>query len=339
MKNLLIVFIGVLLVTSCEKDELPAIAPPVNQNGETPIDSASNEKLIQKGVLISNEVTMESDYKYQIWFDLGTNEIVSTNLRTDWDLAFDCDMNNNYLYLNSALNASVAITSETDFEKVSSDAGLDYVNEHQSGREDKLAIGDVSNKRNVMIIDRGFDPAGKPLGKWKIQITLVQDGDYYLTTSKLNGENLSSTVISKNPVYNRIAYSFKSQDYLPIEPPKVDYDLCFTQYTHVFDNPPLPYSVNGVLINSTDTEVAEEFDMDFEDITKEHAEALLYSRDLDVIGYDWKSFSLQSNTFTVYSNRNYVVRDASDNLFKIHFIDFYDLNGIKGTPSFELVRL
>ena len=339
MKKYLIVLVGVLLIASCKKDELPAAVAPTNQNNGTPIDSTSSERLIQKGVLISNEVTMESDYKYQIWFDLGTNEIVSTNLRTDWDLAFDCDLNNNYLYLNSALNASVAMTSETDFEKVTSDAGLDYTNEHQSGREDKLAVGDVTNNRNVMVIDRGFDPAGKALGKWKIQITLVQDGDYYLTSSKLNGENLSSTVISKDPTYNRIAYSFKSQDHLPIEPPKTDYDLCFTQYTHIFENPPLSYSVNGVLINSSDTEVAEEFDLDFEDITEERAEALLYSTDLDVIGYDWKSFSLQSNTFTVDSDRNYVIRDASGNLFKMHFVDFYDLNGDKGTPSFKLVRL
>ncbi|MBL4707850.1 MAG: HmuY family protein [Flavobacteriales bacterium] len=335
--TLLIVFIT-FLFTACEKEELPLPAPIANQGG-TPIDTTGGENLIVKGALVTNGVTMESDYRNQIWFDLGTNSIVKTNLRTDWDLAFDCNLNDNILYLNAALNASVAFTNEIDFMLVNSDAGLTYVYEHQSGRSGKLAIGDVSNQRNVFIIDRGFNPKGKALGKWKAQITLVQDGDYYLTCSKLNGDDLTTSILSKKPQYNKIAYSFNTLTELQIEPAKTDYDICFTQYTHVFENPPIPYSVNGAIINSYNTEVAEEFNLDFNAITRSHAEGLFYSYDLDIIGYDWKNFSLQDNIFTVYSNKNYLIKDASGNLFKLHFLDFYDENGVKGTPSFEFLRL
>tara|TARA_R110002072_G_scaffold153430_2_gene303063 strand:- start:521 stop:1549 length:1029 start_codon:yes stop_codon:yes gene_type:complete len=340
LKNIFLLSSILTLFASCQKDELPLLAPNTNQNTNS-IDTTGGENLIVKGEIISKTVHMGSDYATQIWFDLGTNSVIKTNLRTDWDLAFDCGLANNNLYLNSALNASVAFTSETDFNKVNSDAGLTYLFEHQSGRKELLAIGDISNNRSVFIIDRGYDPAGNPIGKWKAQITLVQEGDYFLTCAKLDGSNMQTTIISKKPQYNRVAYSFSSAKEIQIEPEKTDFDIVFTQYTHVFENeiPPLPYSVNGVLINSYKTEVAEEFSKKFNELSKIHAETLFYSRDWDVIGYDWKDFSLQTNTFTIFSDKIYLIKDASGNLFKLRFIDFYDDNGIKGSPAFEFMRL
>jgi len=335
-KLLFLTFLTIALI-SCEKEETPMTAPTSNQN--IPIDTSGGESLIAKGVTVSKTVSMGADYAQQIWFDLGTNSIVKTNLRSDWDLAFDCRIGNYNLYLNSTLGASVAFTNETDFSKVNSDAGLNYAHEHHSGNEALLAIGDVSQQSNVFIINRGVSPSNKTLGKWKVQITLVQDEEFYMTCSKLNGDNLQTAIISKKPQYNRVAYSFASQSELQIEPPKSDYDLVFTQYTHLFENPPMAYSVNGVLINSYNTEVAEEFSVSYENITNSYAQSLFYSRDLDVIGYDWKNFSLNDNTYTIYSNQNYLIKDASGNLFKLHFIDFYDESGIKGSPSFEFERM
>jgi len=338
MKKILLINLLALFLFACKKEET-ALAAPVTNTGTTVTDTTTGEKLIEKGTVFAKAVVMNSDYSNQVWFDLGTNSIVKTNLRTDWDLSFDCGLNDNYLYLNRALNASVALTKSAKFTDVTSDAGLTYIYEHQSGRKEKLAIGDVSNQRNVFIIDRGFTPSGVAIGKWKAQITLVQNGDYFLTYSKLDGTELRSAIISKNPQYNRVAFSFNTHTGVQIEPQKTNYDLVFTQYTHVFENPPQPYSVNGVLLNSHTTEAAEEFNLDFSTITESHAQSLFYSSDLDVIGYSWKSFSLQTNTFTISGNQNFLIKDASGNLFKIHFLDFYDENGVKGTPSFEIVRL
>ena len=337
MKKILVFLQIALGLCACQKEELPLPAFDIPSNGM--IDTVGGEALIEKGVVFRNAVSMESDYKHQLWFDLSTNKVVSSNLRTDWDLAFDCAANENKLYLNAALNASVAITSESDFSKVSSDAGLIYKHEHHSGQADKLAIGDVTNQRNVLIIDRGYSPSGKALGKWKIQISLIQDNQYYFSCSKLNGELLTTAIIAKKPQFNKVAFSFTTLKELQIEPPKTDYDICFTQYTHLFENPPLPYSVNGVVLNSFQTLAAEEFSVSFDKIDRTYAEGLLYSDDLDVIGYDWKSFDLNNNSFTVYSTYNYLIKDASGNIFKLRFLDFYDENGVKGMPSFELVRL
>lgn len=336
MRKIIYYFIIVLLFASCEKEELPLIAPVSN----TPIiDTSGGENLIAKGNITTNSVSMDADYKHQIWFDLGTNSIVKTNLRTDWDLAFDCGLNKNILYLNSALVAKVAFTDTSDFNAVNSDAGLTYTSEHQSGNSETLAIGDITEQRNVFIIDRGFNPSGNPIGKWKVQITLVENQSYYLTCSKLNGDNLTTAVITKDPLYNRVAFSFKTLSVIQIEPLKTDYDLCFTQYTNVFTNPPLAYSVNGVIINPYHTEVAEEFNLEFNAITKSHAETLFYSKDADIIGYDWKEFLFSTQSYTIYQDQNYIIKDASGNLFILHFLDFYDENGVKGTPGFEFVRI
>lgn len=338
MKKILLINLLALFLFACEKEETALVAP-VRNTGTTVTDTITGDKLIERGVVFAKAVVMNADYSNQIWFDLGTNSVVKTNLRTDWDLSFDCGLNDNYVYLNSALVASIAFTNTTLFTNVTTDAGLTYIYEHQSGRTEKLAIGDVTNQRNVFIIDRGFTPSGTAIGKWKAQITLVQGDDYFLTYSKLDGTEQRSAIISKNPQYNRIAFSFNTNTEMLIEPLKTDYDLVFTQYTHVFENPPQPYSVNGVLLNSHNTEAAEEFNLDFPAITESHAQSLFYSSDSDVIGYSWKSFSLQTNTFTISNNQNFLIKDASSNLFKFRFLDFYDENGVKGTPSFEIVRL
>src|SRR5690554_2673367 len=188
MKKLLFLTFLTIALISCEKEEIPMAAPTSNQN--VPIDTSGGESLIAKGVTVSKTVSMGADYAQQIWYDLGTNSIVKTNLRSDWDLAFDCRMGVYKLYLNSASNASVAFTNETDFSKVNSDAGLNYTHEHHSGNEALLAIGDVSQENNVFIIDRGFGPNAQSLGKWKAQITLVQNEEYYLTCSKLDRKSV-----------------------------------------------------------------------------------------------------------------------------------------------------
>jgi|SRR5690554_784803 len=338
MKKLFLFTAIILFMAACEKEEI-ALDSPLGSNSTTPMDTSSGESVIQKGVLISSSVNIGEDYSKQVWFDLGTNAIVKINLRTDWDLAFDCSINHNLLYLNSALGASVAFTNETDFDKVTSDAGLTYTYEHHSGRKDSMAIGEVSNLRNVLILNRGYTPSNDEIGKLKIQITSAENGEYHITYAKLDGSNQQTAVISKSPQYNKVAYSFTTNEVLQIEPPKTDYDLCFTQYTFIYTVPPQAYSVNGALINSYNTEVAKEFQKDFSKITKDDAQNLFYSNIADVIGHHWKDFNLQNDVYQIYTNQNYLIKDAAGNLFKLHFLDFYDENGVKGAPSFEYVRL
>ena len=202
-----------------------------------------------------------------------------------------------------------------------------------------LPVGKVANERRVFIVDRGSSPSGQPLGKWKVQVNSVQQTSYDITYSKLDGSQLQTATLSKDPRYNKIAFSFNTNTTIQIEPAKTEYDMVFTQYTFKFDTPPMNYAVTGVLINPYNTEVAIESNLAFSEIDHHHAQSLFYSTDADVIGYGWKSFDLQANQYAVDSKMVYLLKEASGNLFKLHFLDFYDENGVKGTASFELMRL
>ena len=63
------------------------------------------------------------------------------------------------------------------------------------------------------------------------------------------------------------------------------------------------------------------------------------STDEDVIGYDWKTYSFETSEYTINTNFVYIVQTRSGYFFKLHFIDYYDDQGQRGSPKFELVAL
>ena len=36
-----------------------------------------------------NQIELSNDYRHQVFYDLGSNSIISDNLKTDWDLGFE----------------------------------------------------------------------------------------------------------------------------------------------------------------------------------------------------------------------------------------------------------
>ena len=57
------------------------------------------------------------------------------------------------------------------------------------------------------------------------------------------------------------------------------------------------------------------------------------------IGYDWKKYNFTSQNYTVNSEITYIISDVDNRYFKLHFIDFYNDNGEKGSPKFEIQEL
>ena len=115
----------------------------------------------------------------------------------------------------------------------------------------------------------------------------------------------------------------------------------FSAYTHIFDfnGSPYPYRVSGVLINRKNTYVAEDEFHEFSEIDYELVQndtLFSYSDNLDVIGYNWKTYS---GYFTIVENLNYIIKTNSGFYFKLRFLDFYNSAGIKGCPKFEFQKL
>lgn len=332
MKQLAFILIS-LIFYSCEKKELPI---PKQLRVEV-IDTTSHTV----GPLQTAQVDMNFDYRNQIWFSLGDNKIVLSNLKTTWDICFDARANGSHLMLNGSRAMRIYKTTKTNLSEVTDTVGLGSNGnaDMPSGNLDSTAIGNWAAHNNVYVIDRGYNENGQLIGYYKLKIVSVSASQYTFEYGDIYDVQTFHGIVKKDNEHNFIAFSFSSNSQLSdIEPNKNNFDLCFTSYTHLFLNPLQFYQVTGVLTNSYKTRVARLTDKAFDSIVlKDTARAFYQKR--NVIGYDWKDFDLDKNLFTVNSKICYIINDSKGYYYKFHFLDFYNTSGIKGCPKFEFKRL
>lgn len=318
--RLAVVLFVASFICSCEKEELPVPA-------HTP------------GNVITNSVTMRADYRYQLFFDLGTNTMVSQNNKTDWDLGFESSTSGDKIILNSSKMMFVALTNQSNFNTVLDTIGLTFKWDAISGDLDSTAIGNWKNHNNIYVVDRGLDSQGAHLGFKKISFQSVNSNAYEIRFANLDGSDDVVRSVVKADTYNFMFLSLDNVDVI-VEPEKNNWDLVFTQYTHVFQgNPPIPYLVTGVLINRNNVEILNISDKDFENITIEDINEYTFYSTINQIGYNWKEYVFSTGSYTIFSDKNYIIKSTEGKYYKLHFIDFYDSTGIKGTPTFEFQEL
>jgi len=85
--------------------------------------------------------------------------------------------------------------------------------------------------------------------------------------------------------------------------------------------------------------VAQVFDKDFSAITLDDLSNYSLSLNINTIGYDWKFYDFETSKYTVFVNQNYIIKSTEGKFYKLHFINFYDESGVKGTPVFEFQEL
>lgn len=286
------------------------------------------------GAAQSVSVEMGDDYRNQIFFDLHQQLVVSQNLKTDWDLAFEAGTLGWRVRLNGARGGALAHTGRSDWSAAVGLPGLVWGYDASSGHPDSTAMGDYRADGEVVVIDRGYDAAGNHTGYFKMQVLGVDSLRYRVRFGQLNGSGEHSLDIPKRADLNWVSYSFSQASVVQIEPPSADWDVVFTQYTHVFRDPLQPYLVAGVLLNPTQVSVAEVLHIPFDSLSRQDALALPFQSQEDVIGYDWKVYDFDAGQYEVVPGITYVVRDSLGRIFKLKFVDFYSDLGEKGTPRF-----
>lgn len=313
-------FILLLTLSSCKKEELPV---PKHATGD----------------VITATVNMEASYKCQIYYDLETNTVVGQNAKTLWDLAFETSPTGFHVIQNTAKTMFAWNTNITNFDSVTDTTGF-FNNkkwDEPSGNLDSTAIGDWRNASNVYIIDRGYNELGTHQGFRKIQFQTFGETSYTVRFSQLNGVGNTTFQIAKDTNYNFTFLSFTTSGTLIVEPPKQTWDLLFTQYTHIFYNPTQPYLVTGCLINRYNTQVAIDTTNSFETITFNNTENYQLSTKVNAIGYEWKTFN--AGIYVTNPNFNYIIKNRKGIYYKLHFIDFYNQSGLKGSPKWEYQQL
>ncbi len=320
MKLFFILFISVLFF-GCEKKELPV-------------------KKYNRGDVITAQIDMEPNYKNQVWYRLSDNKIVSTNLRTDWDLAFEASQNGWHIMLNGANAMKVYKTNFAELSQVNDTAGLAINSKADmpGGNLDSTAIGNWQADNKVYIINRGYNEAGQMIGFYKFKITAQTATQYTFEYGNVFDSQTFQGVVNKDDAYNFINFSFALKMPLNSEPKKSDFDLCFTSYTYLFYDPLQYYQVTGVLAKEG-TRIVKVNDKGFADIVINDTTGKTFQTNRDAIGYEWKSFNLNNNLYTVDVNKCYIINDTKGFYYKLHFIDFYNSSGLKGFPKFEFKKL
>jgi len=322
MKKHLIIIVSLFLF-SCEKSEIP-------------IEGHS------MGQIEMNEISMNSNYSKQLFFDLTNNLVVKENLKTNWDLAFESSEQGWHILLNSSTLSRLSYLNNYTFEDIIDVNGLVWRWDDPRGIDNSTAFLDYPDTNVLYIVDRGFELDGSQRGLKKLKIDSINNSSYFVRYSNLDNSDYHSITINKDPNVNFTYLSFDSNNTIDIEPPKEDWDLLFTQYTHLFqDNIETPaYLVTGVYSNYlNDVQVTKDSINNFEDINSAIITSYTFSNEQNTIGYKWKIYDFDAQIYLVNSQMTYIIKSVSNRYFKLRFLDFYNNEGEKGFPSFEIQEL
>lgn len=316
MKNLLILLTIPFLFLSCLKDE---IAIPKLDRGDAIIQS-----------------TKESTYSHQLYFDLETNSFVKYNNKVDWDIAFGCGEHKELIFSNTSKNVRVARALNANFADVTSSVGYEFATEASTGNPDSNAFKGW-NYDDVYIIDLGYDDKGVAQGFGKIKLIENNAVEATFQYGMLADAEPKTATVAKDINYNAIFFSIKNSGVADIEPPKDDWDLCFTQYVFYFFDFEQHYLVSGVLLNRSNVAAYRHASKNYADINFDNISPEDFSPYLDAIGYNWKVFN--NVDYEVFSDFNYIINSTEGFYFKLHFTSFYDNLGEKGFPKFEFQKI
>jgi hypothetical protein len=303
-----------------------------------------------RGGVLTDTIPMTENYLYQNYFSLDSGKVVSVNVKTIYDLGFECSNTGWHVILNSSDFMKAADLGVVPFGQPYDTTGFKLQFDKSDGDPDSTAIGkwftingnDTISNNHVYAVSRGLDEYGNPLGLYQLIIDSLKNSTYYFRYAPLGGgPGFSGKVVKKSAV-SYMYFSLKTGAEVSIEPPQQTYDLLFTQYTTLLftsEGIPYPYLVTGVLLNRHAVIAAVDSSADFLSISRDMAITMTYSRNMDAIGYDWKFYNFTTGVYTIRPNLNYIIRSVSGFYYKLRFVAFYNEDGLKGYPMIEYQQL
>lgn len=248
-----------------------------------------------------------------------------------WNIAAGNRNGSFFIELNSALLMQFAQTEYSDIGLPLSIEDYNFLADLPQWDSDAHSFMEACLSGKVVIIHHGFDLEGRPKGYSKLYCkSRLNQVDFFLHS--MEGTLLDSFSIqqSESPRY----YAIDTRTFIPYLNIN-DFDLIFTRYTHVFEEPYMPYLVTGILSANSNIRFAMDTITDFSAITLSDTSQYSWSRDRTSIGYDWKQYSFNTQTFEILEGRTYLISTPDGWYYKLRFIDFYDLAGNKGHITFE----
>lgn len=198
-----------------------------------------------------------------------------------------------------------------------------------------VSATDADNK--VYIVNRGtagLIPATENRGWEKIRILRNGTG-YTLQYAKINETTFKTLTITKDAAFNFKYVSFVTGA-ATVEPEKAAWDIQWTLTTYKA-TATIPYTYSDfVLINFIGGVTAAEVlttTSAYADFKEANLTSVTFLGTRDVIGSNWRA---TTGTIGVKTDRFYVVKDATGNVYKLRFVSFISNDsGVRGKPVIE----
>lgn len=280
-----------------------------------------------------------SDAENIVFVDLSGENQESAK-RASWDLGFYAG-NQFRVILNSSKGAVTALsTGQTDINAVNesnvdvSDLafGLSFATmdvfgsfdlaDDTTGNLARTAIAEISAGDNpVYLVNTVPGTTVSADNVWKIKVSRSGNG-YTLQYAKLSASTTQSIDIQKDDTYNFQFFSFTG-GLVPVEPKKSEWDFSwgYTLYFTLFNGNPVPYGFSDFVKLNTLTGVQAALvltaDVAYTDFNESNLAGISFSSSQNSIGEGWRSTS--GAQAGVKTDRYYLIKDASGNIYKLRF--------------------
>ncbi len=283
--------------------------------------------------IAKDTVTMGAGYNNDVYYSISTGT-VKTVQRNNWDIAFTAHITNAAIWANTGSGIVLFHYPKADTSgwTLLDTAGLstwkplqNSLDNWQDGAFNSTQLGHPDYGWGVysmtthnlvgdsLYIIKLIDNTYRKL--W-IQKKHSTENTFYFKYANLDNSNEQSVVLECNQYPNRkfVYYSLANNTVLDREPDENTWDLLFTKYVDTA----MVYVVTGVLTNDS-IKVARVAKID---TTANNYGDYSLANQIGIIGYDWKTFNMNTMTYEIDDSLMYFVKDALGNIFKLHFLYF-----------------
>lgn len=287
------------------------------------------------------DLSMGADYENEIFYDFSANDS-QTFTASNWEIAFlRTSATNMAIRINDGIGIEVfeASNNENDWASIGDPvANISSWTQLYNSDENWLkgAFDNASENGQFGYGWGLYNPTSHHVNGTIIFVLKYADGTYkkffvedyfgaytfkYATWDATNetwsADTTETVANTSNPdnIFNY--YNFTTEAEVVAEPASTDWDLKFTHYTTEIDmggGSTMMYPVTGVL-HHPDVTVAENVENGAGDPNNQ-----TYLSEINTIGYDWKSFN--GSGYTVEPDLYYYVKDANNNVYRLHFTSF-----------------
>jgi hypothetical protein len=298
---------------------------------------------------VNDVVILGSQYANQSFYSLADGEKANVS-NSNWDLQFGTSQRSAMVRTNDSKNLhayALANPDTSNWNNVDT-AGMYRLYDADTSWE----YGALNNIGSLQHPDYGclfYTGIGQLVGhrlfvlklnngKWKK--IWIKRLDFYVFTiliSDLDNSN-EQTIILDKELYNtknHFYYDLENMVVVDVQPDAAEWDILFRKYYALDSLTGAPFNaVTGAWVNKG-VEVAEARGVDVATLNSDTG--YTYSKDLNVIGFDWKEYDYDNAVFKLDSTRAFFVKSVSGDIYKLVFTGFSGSSS--GRIEFEKTNL